>query len=93
MYVTGCRTAQALGIDVAQSRVAVQGFGNVGSVSAELFHQHGARVVAVQDQFSTLYHPDGIDIPALLNWQQQHGRISGFPAQIMWPMRFLVAGV
>ncbi|MGY5956032.1 Glutamate dehydrogenase [Kosakonia sp. BK9b] len=79
VYITGCRTAQTLGIDVAQSRVAVQGFGNVGSVSAELFHQHGARVVAVQDQFSTLYHPDGIDIPALLNWQQQHGRIRGFP--------------
>jgi len=79
VYVTGCQAAQALGIDVAQSRVAVQGFGNVGSVSAGLFHQHGARVVAVQDQFCTLYHPDGIDIPALIAWQKAHGKILGFP--------------
>lgn len=79
VFVTGCRAADKLGIDVAQSRVAVQGFGNVGSVSAELFDAKGARVVAVQDHSATLYHAGGIDIPALQRWQQQHGSIQGFP--------------
>lgn len=79
VFVTGCRAADRLGIDVAQSRVAIQGFGNVGSVSAELFYEKGARVVAVQDHSATLYQAAGIDIPALQRWQQQHGSILGFP--------------
>lgn len=79
VFVTGCRAADKLGIDVSQSRVAVQGFGNVGSVSAELFNEKGARVVAVQDHSATLYQAAGIDIPALQRWQQQHGSIQGFP--------------
>ncbi len=79
VFVTGCRAADKLDIDVAQSRVAVQGFGNVGSVSAELFYEKGARVVAVQDHSTTLYQAAGINIPALQRWQQQHGSILGFP--------------
>ncbi|WP_394541966.1 Glu/Leu/Phe/Val family dehydrogenase [Pantoea sp. SGAir0418] len=79
VFVTCCRAAEKLGIDVAQSRVAVQGFGNVGSVSAELFDAKGARVVAVQDHSATLYHAGGINIPDLQRWQQQHGSIKGFP--------------
>lgn len=72
----------------------MQGFGSVGSVSAELFHQHGAKVVAVQDQFVTLYHPDPIDIPALIAWQQAHGRLRDFPgvdtvaAETLWSLEY-----
>lgn len=79
VFVTGCRAADRLGIDVTQSRVAVQGFGNVGSVSAELFYEKGARIVAVQDHSATLYQATGIDIPALQRWQQEHDSILGFP--------------
>jgi len=79
VFVTGCRAADRLGIDVTQSRVAVQGFGNVGNISAELFYDKGASIVAVQDHSATLYHAAGIDIPALQCWQQQHGSILGFP--------------
>lgn len=52
---------------------------SIPSACAELFHQHGARVVAVQDQFCTLYHPGGIDIPALIAWQKAQGKLLGFP--------------
>lgn len=79
VFVTGCRAAAMLGIDVTQSRVAVQGFGNVGSVTAELFHAQGAKVVAVQDHSATLYHAEGLDIPALTAWQQAHGSIAEYP--------------
>lgn len=78
VFVTGCRAAAVSGIDVMQSRVAVQGFGNVGSISAELFYTQGAKVVAVQDHRVTLYQADGIDIPALVTWQKAHGSIQGF---------------
>lgn len=51
---------------IAGSTVAVQGFGNVGSVAAQLLHEKGAKVVGVSDVSGTLYNPNGLDIPALL---------------------------
>ncbi len=78
VYVTGAAAAQRIGLEVKDSRVAVQGLGNVGSVSAELFYQAGAKVVAVQDHSGSLYREEGIDIPALLAWQVEHGSIAGF---------------
>jgi glutamate dehydrogenase (NAD(P)+) len=53
------------GIDLRNATVAVQGFGNVGSVAARLLHEAGARVVAVSDYRAGLYDPDGLDIPEL----------------------------
>ena len=53
------------GLDLGNSTVAVQGFGNVGSVAARLLHEAGARVVAVSDYRSGLYDPDGLDLPTL----------------------------
>ncbi len=55
-----------LGKKIAGATVAVQGFGNVGSVAAQLLHQKGARVVGVSDVSGTLYSPAGLDIPGLL---------------------------
>jgi glutamate dehydrogenase (NAD(P)+) len=46
-------------------RVAVQGMGNVGSVTARLLHERGCKVVAVSNSSGGCYHPDGLDIPAL----------------------------
>jgi len=78
VFVTGMAAAQRIGLEVEECRVAVQGFGNVGSVSAELFYQRGAKIVAIQDHSGSLYHEEGIDIPALLTWQREHGSIAGF---------------
>ena len=78
VFVTGKVTAQRIGLELENARVAVQGLGNVGSVAAELFLQSGAKVVTVQDHSATLHHSSGIDIAALIRWQQQHGTISGF---------------
>lgn len=79
VFVTGRAAAERNGIALPDSRVAVQGFGNVGSVAASLFHDSGARVIAVQDHSATLWRPQGIDIPALIDWQQEKGCIAGFP--------------
>jgi glutamate dehydrogenase (NAD(P)+) len=62
VVIEACRSR---GIDLQGATVAVQGFGNVGSVSARLLHEVGARVVAVSDHRGGLYNPDGLDIPAL----------------------------
>lgn len=58
-------TLTALGRTLAHSRVAIQGFGNVGSYAAKILHGMGANIIAVSDQFSSTYNPKGLDIPAL----------------------------
>jgi glutamate dehydrogenase (NAD(P)+) len=61
------------------ARVAVQGFGNVGSVSADLLSKQGAKIVAVSDVSGGIHQPGGLDIPALLRWVQDHRGVKGFP--------------
>jgi glutamate dehydrogenase (NAD(P)+) len=54
-----------LKLKAADSTAVVQGFGNVGSVVCQEFHQRGIRVVAVGDRYGAIHNPRGIDIPAL----------------------------
>ena len=68
-----------LGIDIIGSTVAVQGFGNVGSVSATLLQRIGAKVIAVTDVTGGLHNPAGLDIPKLLEWTAAHKTVKGFP--------------
>jgi glutamate dehydrogenase (NAD(P)+) len=65
-------------LPIQGARVVVQGFGNVGSVTAALLHELGARVIAVSDVQGGLYHDRGLDIPRLLKYQQEKQRIVGF---------------
>jgi glutamate dehydrogenase (NAD(P)+) len=61
---------------------AVQGFGNVGSVTAKYLHMQGIKVTGVSDVHGALYNPDGLDVPALLDYARERGTIVGFePAQ------------
>ncbi len=58
---------------------AVQGFGNVGSVSAKYLNLQGIKVVAVSDVHGGIYNPKGLDIPALLQYVSDRGTVVGFP--------------
>jgi glutamate dehydrogenase (NAD(P)+) len=66
------------GIDPTTTTVAIQGFGNVGSVSAELLHAEGFKVVAVSDVYGGIYNPQGLDIPSLLGHVSSQGKVEGF---------------
>ena len=55
-----------VGFPVAGARVAIQGFGNVGSFAAKFLARHGAKVVAVGNSRNTWYADGGLDIPAML---------------------------
>lgn len=55
-----------LKIPIKGARVAIQGFGNVGSWTAHFAHGEGAKVVAVSDVSSAVFHADGLDIPTLM---------------------------
>jgi len=66
------------GIDPTTTTVAIQGFGNVSSVSAELLHAEGFKVVAVSDVYGGIYNPQGLDIPSLLGHVSSQGKVEGF---------------
>jgi len=70
------------GIDPHQATVAIQGFGNVGSVTAELLDAKGFRVVAVSDVSGGIYAPTGLDVPALLAHRDAGGRLAGWPGTV-----------
>ena len=71
--------AKHLGLDITKATVAVQGFGNVGSVSADLIAKLGAKIVAVTDWKGGVYNPAGLDIPKMLDYAKQNKTIEGFP--------------
>ena len=62
---------------IAGLRVAVQGFGNVGSYLSKFLHEEGAIVVAISDSTTALYNPKGIDIPAAFAHKREHQTLAG----------------
>jgi glutamate dehydrogenase (NAD(P)+) len=69
-----------VGMSLRDARVVVQGFGNVGSVSAYLLHDQGCRIIGLGDIYGAIHNPNGIDPRAALRHVQQHGRLEGFPS-------------
>ena len=63
-------------INISDSRVAIQGFGNAGSFIAKILHEMGAKIVAISESYGALYNPDGLDIEHLVELKEQHGRVT-----------------
>jgi len=64
------------GLDLAGSRVAIEGFGEVGQPLAQMFVRAGSRVVAISTSFGGLYDPGGLDIPKLCALARQLGGLA-----------------
>jgi glutamate dehydrogenase (NAD(P)+) len=77
-YVTRAVLRQQLGRSLEDVTVAIQGFGNVGSWTARMIHERGARVVAVSDVFGAIYNANGLDMRQLLRHVAETGRVTGF---------------
>lgn len=68
-----------MGIDIHNATVAVQGMGNVGSISARLLYEQGAKIVAVSDVSGGIYKAEGLDIPAICKYLSTRGNLlSGY---------------
>lgn len=78
VFITAREAARHLQLPIEGARVVVQGFGNVGGIGARLFHEAGARVIAVADHTATLVNEAGIDIPAALAHAAENGGLRGF---------------
>ena len=70
--------AKHLGINLDGATVAVQGFGNVGSVSAALLAKEGCKIIAVSDSRGGIYNPKGLDVGGVLRYKKDTGSVVGF---------------
>ena len=70
---------ERLGKKLRGARVVVQGFGNVGSVTADLMAREGASIVGIADKSSAFYNSKGFDIQDVLKWAREHRQLAGYP--------------
>ncbi len=68
-----------LGMNPEDCSVVVQGFGNVGSISARLLHELGCKIVGLSDLSGGVYNPQGIDVHHALHYSNEHGKLKGLP--------------
>ena len=70
------RAAEVIGLSLAGSRVAIEGFGKVGDSLAGLLHNAGASVVAISTTAGAAYDPDGLDLGCMCALAAEHGRMA-----------------
>jgi glutamate dehydrogenase (NAD(P)+) len=73
------RATDALGLDMSQCTAVVQGYGNVGSVTALSLARYGAKVIAVSDVRGGIYNAKGLDLWALEKYVAEKKTVAGFP--------------
>lgn len=78
VMITARESARHLGFELKGSRVAVQGFGNVGSIAAELLARQGAKIVGVTDWKGGVQNPKGLEIGKLIEHVKEHKTVHGF---------------
>ena len=70
--------AQEAKLDLNGARVAVQGFGNAGSIAAKLLHKRGCRIVALSDTQGGIYDERGLDPDKVSRHKQEHSTVVGY---------------
>ncbi|CAM2779485.1 Glu/Leu/Phe/Val family dehydrogenase [Acinetobacter celticus] len=78
VFITGQQVAEKIQLPLKDAKVAVQGFGNVGSEAAYLFADAQSKIVAIQDHTGTVHNPEGMDVEALKLHLEQHQGVAGF---------------
>src|ERR671912_729095 len=70
--------AKHLGFGLNGARVAIQGFGNVGSIGAELMTREGAKIIGVTDWKGGVQNDTGLDVAKLIAYVKEHRTVAGF---------------
>jgi glutamate dehydrogenase (NAD(P)+) len=78
MIVT-MQALRKLGMEPANTRVIVQGFGTVGGMSAKLMARAGVKIICVIEYDGAVYNPRGLDVESVMKHRQETGSITGFP--------------
>lgn len=78
VFITGQQVAEKIKLPLEGAKIAVQGFGNVGSEAAYLFGDSKSKIVTIQDHTGTIYNSEGIDLAALKTYMETHQGVGGF---------------
>ncbi|NNP75188.1 Glu/Leu/Phe/Val dehydrogenase [Acinetobacter sp. C26M] len=78
VFITGQQVAEKIKLPLEGAKIAVQGFGNVGSEAAYLFADSKSIIVTIQDHTGTIFNPEGIDLAALKTHMETHQGVGGF---------------
>ncbi len=78
-YFVALQLLKELGLEPSDANVAVNGFGNAGTVFANNFYELGAKVMAVSDSSGGIYNADGLDVPQVQKHKDQTGSVRDFP--------------
>jgi glutamate dehydrogenase (NAD(P)+) len=71
--------ASHLHLHLDDATVVVQGFGNAGSIAAQLMAEQGSTILAVSDSTAGIYNSNGLDVNRVIAWKSEHGTVGGFP--------------
>ncbi|MFT7670011.1 MAG: glutamate dehydrogenase (NAD(P)+) [Planctomycetota bacterium] len=75
-----CREAmKKLGRRPENTRVIVQGSGNVGGIGALLLYREGYKIISLSDMYSAIINENGLDVPQVLEYLRTNGKLEGFP--------------
>jgi len=90
VFYTIQSSCEHLRIPLKGARVVVQGFGNAGSISAQLLHEAGAIVIGASDSTGAIYNKKGLDVPSLISYKERTGVLKTFPeAELIRPDELL----
>ena len=90
VYYTVQSAAEHLRIPIKGAKVVVQGFGNAGSIAAQLLDSNQAYVIAASDSRGCVYNANGLDIPKLIAHKEKTGGVAGMPnAESISPQELL----
>jgi glutamate dehydrogenase (NAD(P)+) len=73
------QASKLLDLPLAGATVAIEGYGNAGSIAAQLLAAEGSTIVAVSDSTGGIHNPAGLDPAKVSAWKQEHGTVVGFP--------------
>lgn len=76
--ITVREAAKRIGLDLNDAKVAIQGFGNVGSYAALTLEGYGAKVVAISNSRTCIYNENGLNIKELMKYNNDNNNIAGF---------------
>jgi glutamate dehydrogenase (NAD(P)+) len=79
VFIVTREACKHMGISLQDARVAVQGFGNVGSITARLLHEAGCRVIGLSDVYGAIYSDRGIDVHQAVRHVQEFGSLRDMP--------------
>ena len=79
VVITALEALRVKGIDPQGATAVVQGYGNVGAISAYLLQDEGLKIIAVSDSVGGIYNPLGLDARNVLRFKQQTGSVVGYP--------------